>query len=123
MSLPFKPNFDKGGLWEYYKDLERQFENYLQYVPYLVGNETTYSYRLANLILGIGAHIDSAFKEIAKYPDFEKRYPGILKSAKGKTRKPTIWDYYVLSEEYDLPSKKGFCYFFVSFFSMLLFVC
>ena len=103
---PFKPNFENGGLWEYYKDLERQFENYLQYVPYLVGNEKTYSYRLADLILSIGAHIDSTFKEIARYPDFEKKYPGILINSKGKQKNTTIWDYYDLSEEYSLPAKR-----------------
>jgi hypothetical protein len=62
----FKPNFENGGFWEYYKDLERQFESFLEYVPYLEGNENTYSFRLANMILAIGAHVDSAFKEMAR---------------------------------------------------------
>jgi hypothetical protein len=53
----FNPTFENRGFWEYYKDLERQFENFLNYVPYLKDNESTYSFRLANILLGIGAHI------------------------------------------------------------------
>ena len=100
----FNPTFENGGFWEYYRDLERQFENYLYYVPYLLGNENTYSFRLANLILAIGAHIDSAFKEIAKYTVLFGKYPEILspKTKDGKSRKPTIKDYYPISEVYKL---------------------
>jgi len=65
-----KDNFEKGIFWELYKDLERQFQNFLEYVPYLNGNENVYSFRLLNLILSIGGHVDSAFKEMARYPDF-----------------------------------------------------
>lgn len=63
-------NFSDGIFWELYKDLERQFQDFLGYVPYLDGNENVYSYRLLNLILGIGGHVDSAFKEMARYPAF-----------------------------------------------------
>src|SRR4030042_747471 len=35
----FNPTFENGGFWEYYKDLERQFEEFLEYVPYLKVNE------------------------------------------------------------------------------------
>jgi hypothetical protein len=73
-----KDAFEEGYFWEYYMDLERQFMEYLNYVPYLQGNERTYSFRLANLILMIGAHIDSAFKEIAKFPEFSNDYPQML---------------------------------------------
>jgi hypothetical protein len=102
----FNPTFDNGGFWEYYKDLERQFENFLEYVPYLEGNEDTYSFRLANLILGIGAHIDSAFKEIANYSAYATKYPLILKNADGTPNKPTIWNYHPLAEEYELSKQK-----------------
>ena len=71
----FNPTFENRGFWEYYKDLERQFENFLNYVPYLKDNESTYSFRLANILLGIGAHIDSAFKKIAEDPSFSGKYP------------------------------------------------
>jgi len=47
----FKPTFANGGFWEHYKDLERQFENFLDYVPCFEDNENTYSFRLANLLL------------------------------------------------------------------------
>jgi hypothetical protein len=106
MSTPFLPTFENGGFWEYYKDLERQFENYLEHVPYLSGNESTYSFRLANLILSTGAHIDSAFKEIANNTVLASKYPLILKDAKGNPRKTTIWDYFPLAIEYDLPKLK-----------------
>lgn len=102
----FNPAFENGGFWEYYKDLERQFENFLEYVPYLEGNENTYSFRLANLILAIGAHIDSAFKQIANYPEFITKYPLILKKEDGTPIKPTIWNYHPLAEEYDLSHKQ-----------------
>ena len=31
----FEPTFENGGFWEYYRTLERQFEDFLDYVPYL----------------------------------------------------------------------------------------
>lgn len=68
----FKPTFENGGFWEYYKDLERQFQNFLEYVPYVQGNENTYSFKLLSQILSIGGYIDSAFKEIARFSEFSE---------------------------------------------------
>lgn len=62
--------FENGIFWEAYKDLERQFEQFLDIVPYLDKNEDTYSFRLLNLILSIGGHVDSAFKEMARFTRF-----------------------------------------------------
>jgi hypothetical protein len=62
-------NFGDGIFWDAYKDLERQFQQFLDYVPY-DGNEETYSFRLLNLVAGIGGHVDSAFKEMARFPKF-----------------------------------------------------
>jgi len=70
MSEETQDNFEKGIFWELYLDLERQFQNFLEYVPYLPGNEAVYSFKLLNLVLSIGGHVDSAFKEMARYPDF-----------------------------------------------------
>jgi len=67
-----KDNFKNGIFWELYLDLERQFKNFLEYVPYLNGNEDVYSFRLLNLTLSIGGHVDSAFKEMAQYPKFSE---------------------------------------------------
>lgn len=64
--------FENGYFWELYLDLERQFRDFIEYVPYLDSNEHVVSYRLLNLILGIGGHIDSAFKEMARYQGFSK---------------------------------------------------
>lgn len=52
--LSHTDNFENGYFWELYNDLERQFITILEYVPYLEGNETTYSFKILNLILGIG---------------------------------------------------------------------
>jgi hypothetical protein len=100
----FNPTFENGGYWEYYKDLERQFENFLEFVPYLSGNEKTYSFRLANQILAIGAHIDSAFKEMFRYSDFSKKYPEILQ--KIDDEKANIKDYRELEKEYCLSKRE-----------------
>ncbi|MCJ7635401.1 hypothetical protein MUP77_23805 [Candidatus Bathyarchaeota archaeon] len=67
-----KDNFEKGIFWELYQDLERQFSDFLEYIPYLEGNENAYSFRLLNLILNIGGYVDSAFKEMARYPKFNE---------------------------------------------------
>lgn len=66
----FDPTFENGGFWEYYKDLELQFEDFLVYVPYLEKNEEICSFRLVTILLGICSHIDSAIKEIAFYEKF-----------------------------------------------------
>jgi hypothetical protein len=73
----------------------------------LKGNENTYSFRLANILLAIGAHIDSALKEIAKYSDFPAKYPEMIKPKRkdGKPRYPTIRDYYPISDEYKFPEQ------------------
>jgi hypothetical protein len=68
----FKTTFENGGFWEYYLDLERGFEDILEYVPYIDKNESACSYRLVNLLLSIGGHVDSAFKEMTFYRRFSK---------------------------------------------------
>lgn len=100
--------FKEGYFWEYYKDLERQFENYLNYVPYLEGNEETYSFRLANLLLCVCSHIDSIFKEISIYPDFYEKYPNMLNQVDehGNPRFPEILDFLPIEEEYMLSQRK-----------------
>jgi len=62
--------FESGYFWELYRDLESQFQKFLDYVPYLEGNEDAYSFKLANLMLSIGGHVDSAFKEMARFAEF-----------------------------------------------------
>ncbi|MCW4024945.1 MAG: hypothetical protein NWF01_07925 [Candidatus Bathyarchaeota archaeon] len=77
--MVIKDKFETGIFWELYKDLERQFEDYVEYVPYLKdspggnnpkGNERVYSFKLLSLILSIGGYVDSVFKEMARYKDF-----------------------------------------------------
>lgn len=62
--------FENGIFWELYKDLERQFQNFLEYVPYFDENKDVISFKLLNLVLNIGGYVDSAFKEMARYPKF-----------------------------------------------------
>jgi hypothetical protein len=97
----FRPTFENGGYWDYYTDLERQFKEYLEQVPFLTGNEETYSFRLANLILAIGAHIDSAFKETLDYAELREKYPDILSK-----NRLSISDYCPIVYEYKLMEKK-----------------
>jgi hypothetical protein len=91
MSEEAKDNFENGVFWELYLDLERQFQNFLEYVPYLEGNENVCSFKLLNLILSIGGHVDSAFKEMARYPKFSgnddcKKILESLKKSEGNVR-------------------------------------
>lgn len=91
-------SFENGFFWELYLDLERQFRNFLEYVPYLQENENVYSFKLLNLIVSVGGHVDSAFKEMARYPEFSgieecKKILRILKKSEenikvGKPPKP-----------------------------------
>jgi hypothetical protein len=99
----FETTFENGGFWEYYKDLERQFESFLEYVPYLENNENVCSFRLSNLLLSIGAHIDSAFKKIVQFPKISNNYPHLFKND-GSPKKLTIRDYVPIICDYALQS-------------------
>lgn len=56
------------------------------------------------MILSLGAHVDSAFKEIAKCQYFSDKYPKLRKKAeKGKT---SIGDYFPLALSYQLSDKE-----------------
>jgi len=100
-------NFENGIFWELYKDLEHQFENFLVYVPYLEGNEKTYSFKLLNLILSIGGHVDSAFKEMARYPEFSGNVDceEMLKLIKKKKTVPITLPLKAFETEYKLSKK------------------
>lgn len=110
--------FENGIFWELYNDLERQFEIFLEYVPYLDGNENVYSFKLLNLILSIGGHVDSAFKEMARYPKFSnnnecKEILGILKETKENIKKgkapktiPITLSLRAFEREYKLSKRK-----------------
>lgn len=112
-------NFETGIFWELYKDLERQFENYLEYVPYLKdtpggirpkGNERVYSFKLLSLILSVGGHIDSVFKEMARYRNFKdadcKRICGqIRKKIREKKTVSIYLPIEAFEKEYDLSQR------------------
>lgn len=96
-------NFENGYFWEYYMDLERQFIDFQNYVPYLEGNENVYSFRLLNLFLSIGSHVDSAFKEIFRSTDFSRKYSEIYE--KIIASKASIKDYRILESEFCLSDR------------------
>jgi len=102
-----RDNFENGYFWELYADLERQFEDFLEYVPYLDGNESIYSFKLLNLILSIGGHVDSAFKEMARYSEFsrDETCKEILRLASERKSviKPSLS---VFEKKYGLSNKK-----------------
>lgn len=118
MSKKAGDNFENGVFWELYKDLEHQFENFLEYVPYLEGNENVYSFKLLNLILSIGGHVDSAFKEMARYPefsgnddckqilDFLKKSEENIKEGKAPKTVPISLSIGAFEKEYQLSQKK-----------------
>jgi len=107
MSEETEDNFTKGIFWELYKDLERQFQDFLEYVPYLPGNEAVYSVKLLNLILSVGGHIDSAFKEMARYPKFSSNddCKDILEKVKKKQTVPITLPLKAFETEYTLSEK------------------
>jgi hypothetical protein len=102
-----KDNFEKGIFWELYLDLERQFQSFLEYVPYLEGNERTYSYKLLNMILSIGGHVDSAFKEMARFPRFSSnsKCREILELLKGNKTVEITLPLEAFEEEYSISKK------------------
>ena len=102
-----KDNFEKGVFWELYLDLERQFQSFLEYVPYLEGNERTYSYKLLNMILGIGGHVDSAFKEMARFPRFSSnsKCREILELLEGNKTVEITLPLEAFEEEYSISKK------------------
>jgi hypothetical protein len=57
-----------------------------------------------NLILAIGAHVDSAFKEMFRCPDYSAKYSKILKRV--NDGKATITDYRELEKEYCLSKRE-----------------
>jgi len=100
-------NFENGIFWELYSDLERQFQNFLEYVPYLLENEKTISFKLLNLILSIGGHVDSAFKEMARYSKFSDNDDciEILEKVKRKETVPITLPLKAFETEYKLSEK------------------
>lgn len=63
--------FQSGMMWNTYLEMERQFLEYLDYVPLTADHKKVYSSRLLRLMLQIGGYIDTAFKEIALFQQFD----------------------------------------------------
>jgi len=58
-------------MWAVYDDIEKLFLSFLDYVPLTDDHSKVYSHKLLQLILQIGAYVDTSFKEMAVYPLFD----------------------------------------------------
>lgn len=62
--------FKTGLMWSVYSDMEKEFMEFLDYVP-PQDHEKVYSYKLIRLMLQVGGYVDTTFKEMALYPKFD----------------------------------------------------
>jgi len=90
MRMRIRAKFENGVFWEQYTDLERQFQNFLEYIPYFDRNKNTISFRLASLILSVGGHVDSMFKEMARYSKYRSSADCKEILTRAKNRRPII---------------------------------
>jgi hypothetical protein len=67
--------FENGLMWNMYRDMERSFIRFLDYVPWAEDHKNVYSHKLLQLLLQIGGYVDTAFKEMAKYSQFDGNEP------------------------------------------------
>jgi hypothetical protein len=63
--------FESGLCWTLYKYMESDFSHFMEYVPYTGDNALVYSPKLLALLLQICGYIDTVFKEMAKFQEFE----------------------------------------------------
>lgn len=63
-------------VWEMYQSLEKEFLNYLEYVPFSPQHYDVWSYPLVNLFNNVGSSVDSFFKN-AIYCESLNDYPKI----------------------------------------------
>jgi hypothetical protein len=75
-------------MWAVYDDIEKSFLSFLDYVPLTYDHSKVYSHKLLQLILQVGAYVDTSFKEMAVCSLFDgnvKCEAIRKKSAKGQT--------------------------------------
>jgi len=63
-------------VWERYQSLEKEFLNFLEYVPFSPKHYDVWSYPLVNLFIYVGSSVDSFFKN-AIYWESVNDYPKI----------------------------------------------
>jgi len=63
--------FESGLMWAVYDDMEKSFLTFLDYVPLTYDHSKVYSHKLLQLILQIGAYVDTSFKEMATCSSFD----------------------------------------------------
>jgi len=94
--------FERGLAWKVFSEVEKEFVSFLEIIPFVPKHEKVYSFKLLNLILSIGSHVDNIFKAMGAYPKFRNK-PSIKKMLK----KPEITTYGTAFESiYHLSSKR-----------------
>lgn len=80
--------FEMGQMWTVYNDVEKELMGFLDYVPPAPEHNKVYSFKLLRLLLQIGGYVDTAFKEMAFYSEFNGDVNCIKireKATKGRT--------------------------------------
>jgi len=103
--------FENGFFWNNYKSIESDFITFLDFVPYYKSNLKMYSPKLTGLLLRIGGYVDSAFKEMANYFEFDEILVYDRRKGKMKREKNVIKDIIdacgVFESIYKLSSNNG----------------
>ena len=88
--------------------MEKQFIDYLKYVPLTDDHKKVYSSKLLRLMLQLGGYIDTAFKEISFCPDFNNNNDCLAIRRKTDKNGLITFDTYLTTFEpiYQLYSKK-----------------
>jgi len=96
--------FETGVAWKIFNETEKELVSFLEIVPFVPKHENVFSFKLFNLILSIGSHIDNIFKAMCRYQKFQNN-SDILKIINSK--RPDITMYRTAFEPiYHLSSKK-----------------
>ena len=62
--------FDSGVAWRVFNEVETELVSFFSIVPLVPKHEDVFSFKLFNLILSIGSHVDNVFKAMSRYNKF-----------------------------------------------------
>ncbi|MFX0140107.1 MAG: hypothetical protein ACFFDN_41075 [Candidatus Hodarchaeota archaeon] len=63
--------FKTGLAWKVFNETEKEFVSFLDVVPFVPKHENVFSFKLFNLIISIGSHIDNIFKAMSRYQKYQ----------------------------------------------------
>lgn len=80
--------FETGAAWKVFNETEKEFVSFLEVVPFVPKHSNVYSFKLFNLMLTIGSHVENVFKTMARYPKFsnDPKIQKIIRSDKPNIR-------------------------------------